>query len=109
MKIGRLLGLFLLLWMGLIANGEETMSTFISDILSTFRLGAPTIIYEGDEAPEVCYANQGVLCLPSRGIEIESDPKEFASDKEELGSVKEKEIANDSELLYNIVRTSKMK
>ena len=39
MKLGRgHFGLFLPLWMGIRVNGEETMSLFIEDILSTFKL-----------------------------------------------------------------------
>ena len=69
MKLGRLRGLFLLLRMCSVANGEEMMNIFIRDVLSTFRLTSPTIIYDGNDiAPEVCYSHQWVLCLPSKVI-----------------------------------------
>ena len=84
MKQGRISGLFLLLWMGFGVNGEEAMTIFIRDVLSTFRLTSPTIIYDGNEvAPEVCYLHQWVLCLPSKILPSEaSDPKELANDSE---------------------------
>ena len=60
----RLVGLFLLLWMALTASGEEElMNRFIQDVISTFQLTSPTIIYDSDEAPGICYADQRVLCL----------------------------------------------
>ena len=33
--------------------------------MTTFRLTSPTILYDKDEeAPEICYTEQWVLCLP---------------------------------------------
>ena len=56
--------LFLLLWMALSVSGEEElMNNFVQDIISTFNLTSPTILYDSDEAPEICYAGQRVLCL----------------------------------------------
>ena len=71
MKLGRgLLGLFLLLWLDRGVHGEELLDSFIRDVVSTFRLTSPTIIYDGDkEAPEICYTNQWVLCLPSKQLD----------------------------------------
>ena len=67
MTIRRLLGLFLLLWMVIKrANGEETISSFIRDIMTTFKLNSPTIIYDSDEAPDICFTDQWVLCLSSQ-------------------------------------------
>ena len=67
MTIRRLLGLFLLLWMVTKrANGEETISSFIRDIMTTFKLNSPTIIYDSDEAPDICFTDQWVLCLSSQ-------------------------------------------
>ena len=64
MKIVRLLGLFLP-WMGLRVDGEDTTSLFLQDLITTFGLVSPTIVYNADEeAPEICYTNQWVLCLP---------------------------------------------
>ena len=63
----RLVGLFLLLWMSLSVSGEEElMNSFIRDIISTFNLTLPTVIYDSNEAPEICYENtpkRRVLCL----------------------------------------------
>ena len=64
MKIVRLLGLFLP-WMGLRVDGEDTTSLFLQDLITTFGLVSPTIVYNADEeAPEICYTNEWVLCLP---------------------------------------------
>ena len=64
MKIGRLRCLLLLLWMDLRVSGEEDISSFIRDIMATFGLASPTIVYNSDEtAPEICYTDQWVLCL----------------------------------------------
>ena len=75
MKIGRLLGLFLLLgtefeWV----CGEEAISSFIEDVMDTFRLKSPTIVYDSDEAPEICYRKTWVLCLSS-SRDKERDPQ----------------------------------
>ena len=102
MKLGRgHFGLFLLLWMGLRVNGEETLSLFIDDILSTFKLKAPTIIYDGDEPPVICYTKWWVLCLLSEGLDFENYP---GRDEEELGNDSEKvtEPANDGKLSYDM-------
>ena len=65
MKIDHLLCLFLLLWMGLRVDGEDTTSLFLQDLITSFGLVSPTIVYNADEeAPEICYTNQWVLCLP---------------------------------------------
>ena len=106
MQIGRLSGLFLLLWMGLRVNGEETMSLFIEDVLSTFKLKAPTIIYDGDEPPEICYTKWWVLCLPNEfGNDPGSDKEVFGNDseknKEEFGNNSEKD--NGGKLSQNIL------
>ena len=98
MKIGRLSCLFLLIWMGWGVNGEEMISSFIEDLLTTFKLKAPTIIYEGDEPPMICYTKWWVLCLPSEGLEFENDS---GTDKEEFSNAsnKDKELANDGKIL----------
>ena len=77
----RLLGLFLLLWMGSGVNGQGTMHVFINDLIATFQatfqLASPTIIYDSNEGvPEICYASQWVLCLSSS--QHERDIKEFS-------------------------------
>ena len=59
-----LVGVFLLLWMALTVSGEAGQKNrFIRDLISTFHLTSPTVLYDGDEAPEICYADQRVLCL----------------------------------------------
>ena len=81
MKIGRLLGLFLLLgtefeWV----CGKEVISSFMEDVMATFRLKSPTIVYDSDEAPELCYRKTWVLCLSSRDKERERDPQSLVED-----------------------------
>ena len=51
------------------ANGEETISTFIGDIMTTFQLNFPTIIYGGEEPPGICYSDQSFHCLSSNEFE----------------------------------------
>ena len=64
MDILRHLGIFLLLWMERRVDGVNINDMFIRDIISTFRLTLPTIVYNSDEeAPDICYTNQRVLCL----------------------------------------------
>ena len=59
-----MVGLFLLLWMALTVTGEEELKNkFIRDLISTFQLTSPTVLYDSDEAPEICYKDQRVLCL----------------------------------------------
>ena len=65
-KMERLFHIFLLLWMGTRVNGQETMDIFIKDLVATFQLNSPTIIYDkDDEIPEICYDSHWVLCLSS--------------------------------------------
>ena len=65
MNIGRAAGLLLLL-MNCMVNAEDTMSSFVRDMMSTFRLSSPTIVYDGDEVPDICYTDQWVLCISSQ-------------------------------------------
>ena len=78
MSMERLLGLFLLLWMGLMVEADrETTSMFMRDIITTFQLTSPTILYDRDEeAPEICYTGQWVLCLPIINHESKESEKE---------------------------------
>ena len=55
-----LVGFLFLSWISLGVNGEE--SSFFTDIISTFKLRSPTIIYHG-ETPEICMRQWWVLCL----------------------------------------------
>ena len=80
MEVQRLLGLFLLLWMGVGVDGEDTISFFLQDLITTFGLVSPTIVYDADEeAPEICYANEWVLCLPHFSNEIDKGNNERSS------------------------------
>ena len=48
------------------AMGENNANTFLQDIITTFRLTSPTIVYnEDEEAPNVCHSAKWSLCLPS--------------------------------------------
>ena len=86
MKIGRLLGLFLLLWMDFKkVTGEERISSFVRDVMATFRLTSPTIVYDSDEAPEICYTDQWVLCMSSESSgDQETDPNEATEDGKKI-------------------------
>ena len=68
MKIGRLRSLFLpllLLWgMDFGVDGEEAISNFIKDVMAAFQLTSPTIVYDSEEPPEICFNSQWVLCMP---------------------------------------------
>ena len=65
MNIGRAAGLLLLL-MNCMVNAEDTISSFVRDMMATFHLSSPTIVYNGDEVPEICYTDQWVLCISSQ-------------------------------------------
>ena len=49
---------------------DEQMNGFILDLISTFRLTSPTIIYQ-DDAPEVCFTIPWVLCLDQENVQAE--------------------------------------
>ena len=63
----RLVGLFLLLWMAVTVSGQEDLiNQFVHDIISTFNLTLPTVLYDSDEPPQICYENtpeRRLLCL----------------------------------------------
>ena len=62
--------------MDLRVNGQEEMDVFINDLVATFQLTSPTILYDNDdEIPEICYESQWVLCLSSS--QHERDLKEL--------------------------------
>ena len=65
MNIGRAAGLLLLL-MNCMVNAEDTISSFIRDMMTNFHLSSPTIVYDSDEVPEICYTDQWVLCISSQ-------------------------------------------
>ena len=57
------LGFLFFLWMlPNVMKCDNNMNGFISDLILTFRLISPTIIYHGD-APELCFTTPWVLCL----------------------------------------------
>ena len=94
----RLFGLFLLHWMATRVSGQHAMDSFINDLVTTFQLSSPTIIYENeDEIPEICYDSQWVLCLPS--IQHEIDMNELPDDPESY-----RESQNDGmHVKYNLL------
>ena len=83
----RHLGIFLLLWMERRVDGVNINDMFIRDIISTFRLTSPTIVYNSDEeAPDICYTNQRVLCLHPSLLSWypEDDNKKLANESGEV-------------------------
>ena len=84
MNIGRAAGLILLL-MNSITNAEDTISSFIRDMMATFQLSSPTIVYDGDEVPEICYTDQWMLCLPIN--EREQDILSISAEEVDKGQV----------------------
>ena len=63
----RLVGLIILLWMTSRVTGQEDLlNNFVQDVVSTFNLTLPTVLYDSDEPPQICYENtpeRRVLCL----------------------------------------------
>ena len=52
------------------------MDIFVKDLVATFKLASPTIIYEGDEEVlELCYTSQWMLCLSTN--QHENDTTNF--------------------------------
>ena len=52
--------------MGLKARGKTNTNVFLQDIITTFRLTSPTILYNKDEeSPAICHSAEWVLCLHS--------------------------------------------
>ena len=80
------------------------MSLFIEDVLSTFKLKAPTIIYDGDEPPVICYTKWWVLCLPNEfGNDLGSVEEDSENNKEDSEMNKDSEKDNGGKLLQNIL------
>ena len=61
--------------MDLCVNGEEELDVFIIDIVATFQLTSPTIIFDGEDITEICYTYPWLLCLLSN--QPEDDPNEL--------------------------------
>ena len=82
----KILGLILLLWMSYCAKGEEAMNIFIKDLIDTFKLASPAILYNSDEGiPEICYSSHWILCMPSNqhdGSGEGKSPNDAKSDKD---------------------------
>ena len=77
--MGILYCIFLLLWMDTMVNGQEAIDFFINDLVATLQLTSPTILYNDDEMPHICFDSPWVLCLsidrkelahPDEGIEV---------------------------------------
>ena len=66
-----LLGLVLMLWMFQCVNGNDSFNALMGDILSTFGLTSPTILYTGDEEPKICMTRKWVLCLNQDNDQME--------------------------------------
>ena len=70
-------------------NGETNIDVFLRDIIETYKLTSPTIVYNSDEeAPDICYTNQWVLCLHP-GLPSwypEDDTKKLANDSK-IGTI----------------------
>ena len=43
-------------------NGDDSLNSFFTDIITKFRLISPIIIYHGD-IPEICMTHTWLLCL----------------------------------------------
>ena len=55
-----------LLWIAIgSVDGEILRDQFLRDLIATFRLKSPTIVYDTDMPPDICYTDQWVLCLSS--------------------------------------------
>ena len=80
----RLVGLFILLWMtSWVAGEEELMNNFVHDLISTFNLTLPTILYDSDEPPQICYENtpeRRVLCL-----QLTEEEQKISIDRNDMG------------------------
>ena len=88
----KILWILVLLLFDFRVNGEETISNLIRDMMTTFRLTSPTIVYDGDEAaPEVCHTDQWVLCLPPE------HPSRYPKDDSNFENISD----SADELLYN--------
>ena len=81
-------------------NGEEKLDVFLRDIIDTFRLTSPTIVYDSDEeAPEICYTDPWVLCLhPGLPSWYPEDSTTMLANESES----DKELENDGMHLQSI-------
>ena len=58
-----ILGLTFMLLTCQAVNCDELLDAFIGDIISSFGLISPTLVYASDEAPDICRTYIWVLCL----------------------------------------------
>ena len=107
MKLWRLLGLNLLLWVASV-NGDDNIDSFLRDLISTFQLTSPTIVYDTDKPPEICYTDQWVLCLSSKDPPQSNPAVELVLDIENCFTVAGPDPGkrcifpfNDSGITYN--------
>ena len=90
-----------IVFVGLRAETREENNTnmFLLDIITTFRLTSPTIVYnEDEEAPDICYSAQWVLCLHS-GLTSwypEYDSKRLAKDSKNSQNNSKKLVNNST-------------
>ena len=62
--------LFLFLMLPQVMKCDDNMNGFLSDLILSFRLISPTIVYHGD-APEICFTKNWVLCLNQENVQAE--------------------------------------
>ena len=64
LAMGVLLGIFSGIHCNGIQDDMEIMNVFLRDLISTFKLLSPSIIFQ-EEAPDVCMKMNWMLCLPN--------------------------------------------
>ena len=57
-----MLGFFLCWMLPIVVLSDDVLNGFIKDIISTFKLQSPTLVYHG-QAPELCFTHHWVLCM----------------------------------------------
>ena len=67
------LGLLSSMFLG-VCGDDGNLNEFIADILSTFSLASPTIVFD-EIVPEVCTTHQWVLCVSNA---LQSEQEELA-------------------------------
>ena len=91
-------------------NAEDTISSFIRDMMTTFHLSSPTIVYDGGEAPEICYTDQWVLCVSSEVEKSDENIFEYNTKSNEstteggcLFCAKVINACEDTEMIYTLI------
>ena len=81
-----LLVLSVLFWMVPSAiSYEDNLNSFITDVITTFKLVSPTIVYHGNE-PEICFKHNWVLCLNVESEHAITSPTETGTRSTNLSS-----------------------